>query len=382
VSPRLYLALDNCFASKRWTAPADWMRIAADLGVYAIEASADNECDPLYTPPDALATWIAACRDASALTGVRVANLYSGHGSYTTLALGHPDPRVRDHIQHNWLERMIDTAAALGAGLGFYCHAFPQNVLADPACYTEAESDLFVRLAAISQYAAGRGLHNLSVEQMYSPHQPPWTIAGARRFMQEVYRLGAPLYLTLDTGHQIGQRGYLRPDRAQVEAYVAARRRGNSVPYLYLGPLPEPDFAHENAVARILESIEQRLYLFAEAHDGDPYAWLRALGRFAPIIHLQQTDGYASAHRPFTVQYNGTGIIDGEKVLAALADSYAQPPEPGFPPPCEEIYLTIEMFSGTAQHPAHIVDNLRETVAYWRRFVPEDGMALPPSLAH
>ena len=41
-----------------------------------------------------------------------------------------------------------------------------------------------------------------------------------------------------------------------------------------------------------MESIERRPYLFAEAHDGDPYAWLRALGRYSPIIHLQQTDGH------------------------------------------------------------------------------------------
>jgi hypothetical protein len=45
-------------------------------------------------------------------------------------------------------------------------------------------------------------------------------------------------------------------------------------------------------------------------------------------------------------------------------------------PPVEDIYLTIEMFSGTVERPARILANLRETAAYWRRFVPEDGMRL------
>ena len=47
--PRIYLAIDNCFASKRWSTPADWMKVISDAGIYYVEASADNECDPLYS---------------------------------------------------------------------------------------------------------------------------------------------------------------------------------------------------------------------------------------------------------------------------------------------------------------------------------------------
>src|SRR5689334_14776051 len=97
--PRLHLALDNCFASKRWTEPAEWMTIAAEADVYCIEASADNECDPLYSTPDSLRDWINNIHATSHKTGVKVVNLYSGHGTYATLGLAHPDQRVRDHIQ-------------------------------------------------------------------------------------------------------------------------------------------------------------------------------------------------------------------------------------------------------------------------------------------
>jgi len=371
--PRIYLALDNCFASKRWTEPREWMEIARDAGVFYIEASADNECDPLYSTPEALQDWIGAVCAASERMGVKVANLYSGHGTYATLGLGHTDLRVRDHIQHDWIEPMIRSAVALDAGLGFFCHAFPQSVLREPTLYAEAEADLYRRLAEVAEYAVEKGLSYLSVEQMYSPHQIPWTITGAQRFMQEVYRLrGAPLYLTLDTGHQIGQRHYLMPDRTQLEACVGAS--GQNAPDAGLGYLSPP--ASRDEVDTLVERLQARSYLFAAQDDGDLYAWLRQMGCYAPIIHLQQTDGSVSAHHPFTGKYNRNGIVQPEPVLKALLDAYDKPVLEGYPPRCREIYLTIEVFSGTAERPDDILAKISESAACWRRFVPQDGLTL------
>lgn len=358
---RLTLALDNCFASKRWTTPAEWMQIARDLGIFAVEASADNECDPLYTPPDALEGWIESVRAASQQTGVRVINLYSGHGTYTTLGLAHPDIRVRDHIHHRWLKPMIRSAAALGAGLGFFCHAIPQSILYDPARYAETEADLLARLADLAIYAAELGV-TLSIEQMYSPHQPPWTISGARRWLREVYaRAGVPLYITLDTAHHVGQRHFQKPDQAAIER---ARSGDESI---WLGG------AEGETADSIRDYIDARPYLFAALDDGDLYAWVRALGRYAPIIHLQQTDGTESKHRPFTARYNATGQVTPDKLLTALHDAAEQP---GFPPPCADIALTLEIFSGTADKPKDILANLRESAAYWRQAIPQDGTAI------
>ena len=58
---RLFLAIDNCFASKRWCEPAEWMRVIRYLGIYCVEASADNEIDPLYSCRAFLDDWIARC---------------------------------------------------------------------------------------------------------------------------------------------------------------------------------------------------------------------------------------------------------------------------------------------------------------------------------
>lgn len=375
--PEIYLSVDDCFASKRWTEPQEWMQIVRDAGIFCVEASADTECDPLYTPPEALHDWIADVQEAASQTGVRVANLYSGHGTYATLGLAHPDPRVRDHIQHRWLEPMIQTAAALGAGLGFFCHAFPQSVLREPERYAEAEADLTSRLAQLAGAARQAGI-SLCIEQMYSPHQIPWTIDGAVRMLQAVYgRSGAPFYLTLDTGHQVGQRHFLLPQRAEVEAVVAALRQGHAPPDVWLGLIDVAKLIDQpDAIELLLSEIQRRAYLFASDEDGDLYAWLRRLGCYSNIIHLQQTDGSSSAHRPFTEPYNRQGIVAPESLLRTLYDSYTQVETAGFPPRCEAIYLTLEIFSGTAERPEHSLANVYESAAYWRRFVPQDGMKL------
>ncbi len=372
--PRIHLAVDNCFASKRWTKPLEWMQIAADIDIRCVEASADNECDPLYNTPESLQSWLNAVQTASDQTGVKIVNLYSGHGTYATLGLAHTDPRVSDHIQHNWLEPMIRSAARLGAGLGFFCHAYPQAVLEHPARYQAAESDLYTRLADLASVAAHVELSSISVEQMYSPHQIPWTVSGGQRLLRDVYQLNkAPMYLTLDTGHQIGQRRYLKPTQAEIEAYVQAVQRGEADVTTWLGSLPAEASRTINGLNTY---IDEHPYLFASEADGDLYYWLRTLGCFSPIIHLQQTDGKASAHRPFTEANNRTGIVDPVNVLKAIREAYQQPIDSGYPPPCADIYLTLEIFSGTADYPAQILANMRESAAYWRRFIPRDGLTL------
>lgn len=333
--PRLTLALDTCFASKRWTQPGEWMQIAADAGIFALEASADNECDPLYTPPAVLDDWARAVEVAGAQTGGRVVNFYSGHGTYATLGLAHPDPRQRDHIQQRWLLPMIALAARFGAGLGFYCHAFPQQVVQDAARYAEAEQDLFRRLAELAASARAHGLPAISVEQMYSPHQIPWTIRGAEKLLRAVYAQGeapAPMYLTLDSGHWVGQRNFMAS-----------------------------------------EAEQPRDELRAQPEDGDFYAWLTRLAPYSPIIHLQQTDGTHSGHKPFTAAQNARGVIDPARVLAAIEQAYAQPIDPTLPPRVTEIALTLEIFSPTAEPPALSLANIHESAACWRAALTSAG---------
>jgi hypothetical protein len=86
--------------------------------------------------------------------------------------------------------------------------------------------------------------------------------------------------------------------------------------------------------------------------DRDPYAWLRRLGGRAPVIHLQQSDAGGDHHWPFTTRYNELGRIDGARVLEALGD--ARPA------------LIIEVIPPFEADDGQVLDDLRETVAYWR----------------
>jgi len=46
------------------------------------------------------------------------------------------------------------------------------------------------------------------------------------------------------------------------------------------------------------------------------------------------------------------------------------------PPKCSDIYLTIEVFAGTAEIPYDIIKKLEDSVHYWRDFLPEDVLSL------
>jgi D-erythrulose 1-phosphate 3-epimerase len=389
--PKIYLAVDNCFASKRWTRPAEWMELLGRMGITCVEASADNECDPLYMDREYLERWVQEVKSESRKSGVRVVNLYSGHGTYTTLGLAHHDIAVRNRIQHEWLKPMADIAAKLGAGLGFYCHAFSDSVLQNPQAYNETEADLYARLADIAKYSRDVGVRTPGVEQMYTPHQIPWTIEGSKRLLKEVFRFSqSPFYLTLDTGHQSGQSKFLRPDARQIGEMAARFRKDGYQPSFWLGPISayelfqqmihEPFEKQAAYIEQIISEMELYPYLFAKQSDGDTYRWLEELGCYSPIVHLQQTTGGSSAHQPFTEEYNRKGIIFGEPLLMALEKAYQTPDGGGFPPKCEEIYLTLEIFSSTSEMNTDIMKKIQDSIQYWRQFIPIDGMKLSKAI--
>lgn len=384
--PKIYLAIDNCFASKRWTEPEEWISVIKDLGVCHVETSADTESDPLYSTDEYLVDRVQKIRKLSEKTGVQVNNLYSGHGTYSTLGLSHSDSRIRKHIRDNWLKKMIDNAAALDAGLGFFCHAFNQAALNDPEKYEAAKQELFQNLAHLADYAREKKLKAIGVEQMYTPHQIPWTVSGARELMKKVKEIsGHSFYITIDTGHQSGQRKFLKPDKEQLKGRLEELTRtgllnekawvGNIQPNELLQEINKQGGSEEAAKA-ILEKLDNKEYLFATYDDGDPYYWLENLACYSPIIHLQQTDGNSSEHKPFTAAENEKGIIHGPEILQAIRKAYENENDPSMPEKCSEIYLTIEVFSATADLPHNILRRLGETVDYWRKYVTKDGMFL------
>jgi hypothetical protein len=226
----------------------------------------------------------------------------------------------------------------------------------------------------------------IAVEQMYTPHQVPWTVDGATQLLCDIARSDntAPFYTTIDTGHQCAQQRYLRPTYGMLKEYVRGGERCDRA--VWLGP-PSVAETVERArratgasqdalIGQALDEAAQHPHLFASYEDGDPYEWLEHLGCYSPIVHLQQTDGTSSSHKAFTAEHNARGIIDPAQVLQTIACSYDRPRDPSMPPPCEDIYLTLEVFSSTADTPAQILSRMRQSAAYWRTWIPQDGLRL------
>lgn len=378
--PRIYLAIDNCFASKRWTNPNEWASVIAELGLHYIEASADNECDPLYMGEAYLKDWAETVSEACDKYDVQIANLYSGHGTYATLGLTHTDARIRDRFLNQWLKPMVLLAKSINAGLGFFCHAFSDSVLQDPVKYETYCEDLIKSLADLAIFARNNGEVILGLEQMYTPHQVPWTIDGARDMLRSIRaRSHADFYITIDVGHQIGQRRFIKPSNDLLIELNRRYRTGETLPELWLGPKAAVElFEHSGnfPIDEINALMDKHPYLFASYDDGDPYMWLRELSCYSPIIHLQQTNGKVSSHWAFTREYNEIGIIEPKKVLNALYEAYSSPVDENMPKRCEDIYLTLEMFTGTAELNRFVLMRLEKTVAYWRKYIPEDGIEL------
>ena len=115
--------------------------------------------------------------------------------------------------------------------------------------------------------------------------------------------------------------------------------------------------------------------------DGSIAAWVERLGCYSPILHLQQSDGVSSPHWPFSPEYNRRGVVSGEAFMESLGRAFAREDAPGMPPQVDEVALTLEPFLGTMANVYDAVEEIAQSVAYWRRFVPRDGMRLSEALA-
>ena len=379
-SPRIYLVLDNCFAIKRWVRPVDWMNITYDLGFRYVQTSSDNEIDPLFSTPEYMDEWFEAVKKCERTIGVKVANFYTGYQTYRTVGLAHYNLDMVEHLKKNWFFRLIDKASGLGAkGLGFSMFAIPDGIMQSKEQYDALEDRIIGTLREIADYAHAHDHFQVSFEQMYVPYQPPFTIRQTERYLEKCATGGGrPFYVTLDTGHMIGQAKFQKPDREQLlesfnhdgpydvwlgsdRLYEVWRKFKNNSDYI-------------NGADAILRGIEDYPHMFADEVDVDEYLWFEKLAKYSPIIHMQQTDGVRASHAPFTRENNEKGIITGERLLRAIKKSYEDTRE--ILAPVDDIYLSFELFFANTDKKQKIFEQLRETVVYWRQFVPEDGMTL------
>jgi sugar phosphate isomerase/epimerase len=291
------LGINTCFAVKRWPEPARWAEITrSELGLDLVQHSLDLvDLDASVADiQDQSGQLRAACSDR----GLELHSTFTGLAAYSSSLLLHPDRGARDRARY-WYRRVMDFTALCGAlSTGGHLGAFSVSDWTDQDRRERLWTELTESLAELTAYARGCGLSCLMAENLAAAREPS-TLSMFSSLLTAGDSLHAPLVLCLDVGHMC-------------------------VPG-------------------------------TSGDDRDPYAWLEQLGARAPVVQLQQSDGLADHHWPFTPERNAGGIIEAQRVLSALDRSGA-----------EEVALILEVIPPFEQDDGAVLDELRQSCTYWR----------------
>lgn len=383
IDPRIHLGIDNCIAIKRWTTPMEWGTVIRNMGLRYVEAVPDLECEPLLTPDSYRQDYIREVQRMQDELGIKVVMCYSNNSTYDTIGFSHPDQRVRDRLVDVWFKKFIEMAATIGSDIGYYVQATPESMLYSKEGRKHAADLAFECMVRVNRMAGKAGIPHVALEQMYTPHQPPFTIDGMRKAMLEVTKeSGVPLYVTEDVGHHCPH--YMKPTADQLQ-HACKRYTEDGYIELWLGSLEAVELFKRFAGKGLMTSseIEALEETFAEnsdqftaERDTDCYAWLSELGAWSPVIHLQQTDGTHSSHAPFLPDNNKKGIIHPVRILESLAECYARQSQSGMPPKCQDIYLIQELYLKTRDIGYQGLHTMKASTDYLRQYIPSDGMRL------
>ena len=302
---RARLGINNCFAAKRWPRPDDWAQVVREeLGLDLVELSLDLMDDiGSAAKRDRTADLVLA---ALSRHGLRAETTFTGVVAYCTNMLMDPDA-ARRRAALDWYLAVVDLTARLGArGAGGHVGAMSVADWSAPARRAERWSGLRRDLEEIAGRARAAGLEYLLVENMAALREPS-TIGSVEQLLTGGDAAHVPIRLCLDVGHQC------------VPGTTGA--------------------------------------------DRDPYAWLKHFGGRLGEVQLQQSDGLADHHWPFTPQRNAGGRIDPGRVLDTLADSGA-----------EDVLLVLEVIPAWEEDDGQVIAGLRSSVDAWKGAMSERGM--------
>jgi sugar phosphate isomerase/epimerase len=302
---RARLGINNCFAVKRWPQPDDWAQIVrGELGLDFVELSLDLVGE--ISDPAGRERAAEQIRGALTRYALRAETVFTGLAAYSLNLLMHPDAAQR-RAAVDWYCSAIDLAARVGArGVGGHVGAMSVPDWADPASQAERWAGLQQLLAEVAAAARSAGLEYLLVENLASQREPS-TIGNVETLLTDGDSAHAPVRLCLDVGHQC------------VPGTTGA--------------------------------------------DRDPYAWLSHFGGRLAEVQLQQSDGVADRHWPFTPERNAAGRIDPGRVLDALARAGAQ-----------DVLLILEIIPAFEQDDDQVLAELRASAEFWTTALTERGM--------
>jgi sugar phosphate isomerase/epimerase len=288
---KVHLGMNLLYAAKRFPEPDVWgQQIGERWGLKHVQFVYDL-LDP-RTIPAARDGYCEAVNQAAAKYGFAVHNCFIGVAAYTYNYLLHPFPAMRDDAL-DW----CDKAAAISTSLGSKGVGGP------------------IAAASWRDYT-DRGKRQFLMDTLVAGFQSFARIAAARGqefLIWEPTPVGREMSISIDTVHELYNR----------------MNRGSAIPIRL-----QLDVGHWC-------SYEQK------GKDADLDCWLRELGPFSPIFHVQQMDGKNDVHWSFSKKNNARGVIKMEKVLETLRavgcmECYLYP-EIGFAYEMDEEALLVEM---------------------------------------
>ena len=302
---RVELGINTCFAVKRWPRPGDWAPIVRHrLGLELVQHSLDLV--DLDAGEERVLEQAHEVRDVAAEVGLTIHSTFTGLAAYSSNLLLHPEGEERARARH-WYERAIGfTSAVGGRGTGGHVGAFSVPDWHDPHRRGTLWAELRATLGELSTLAYRGGQRWFLVENLSAAREPS-TMAMCRELLTDGGPERVPVRLCLDVGHQC-------------------------VPG-------------------------------TSGDDRDPYAWLRAMGRVAPVVQLQQSDADGDHHWPFTPERNRAGRVDADRVLDALEEGGTR-----------ETALVLEVIPAFEEEDGAVLDGLAASVDYWRAALVRRGL--------
>jgi len=300
---RFILGVNNCWAVKRWIEPDAWVEITATkLDLRYVQFSYDLLDPRSYT--SALDDIVYRVIDACNSYGVIIQSCFTGLAAYSFNLLSHPYLSMRVD-SYDWYVKAIELASKFKAeAVGGHVGAMSVRDYRNPDRRRYVTSILIDTLRSLSHRAVNLGLDSILVEPMPVPREIPATISEAEYIVIESSKdPKSSVKLCIDLGHACN------PEASTPE-------------------------------------------------DRDPYEWVRRLAKYTPCVHIQQTDGKADRHWPFTEEYNRIGIIQPNKLLSALEDGGAG-----------QVYLFLEIIHPFEYPDDKVLEELRESSKYWREYM-------------
>ena len=294
------LGINLGFAINKYIEPEVWTRVVRkDLDLSYVQLVADI-INPFW-PADYVRDLVRRTKNSAKEYNIVIESIFTSTFTRVNHVLN-PDAQARK-IWLDWFKKFLDIGAELGAknaGSHFGIMTFDTYDNPDKRKFILEEG--IKAWQDLTFYARDKGYECLIFEPMSVPREMANTIEETKELLDAVNaRCGVPFKVNLDVGHA-----------------------------------PHPD---------------QR----------DPYPWIEQLAAVSPVIHLQQTVLHKSNHWPFTDEYNKTGIIQRDKMMAAV----------------KKAGCTDALFAFEISHREHwdsefkILEELRKSAEYFRPVITE-----------